>query len=105
MGVDVQGEYPRDVLSGQGSGPPHEAWQRHRQHGVGKFGHAEPDPARLRHDEGRHPKLLWWASTDARGEGHQSKRGGAWTDLDAPHSLDPARRGRQKLRKTGADEA
>ena len=63
--ADLRGQHPRDVLPGQGRGAPHEAGQRDHQHGVDQCRHAEPDPARLCHHQGRDPELYRRARTDA----------------------------------------
>src|SRR3954463_8600150 len=84
MAVDVRGKHPRDVLSYQGSGPPHEARQCDHQYRIGQFRHAKSDSLGLRDDKGRYPELHRRAGANAGPEGHSRQRlapGPVWTPL------------------------
>jgi len=65
MGVDLQGQYPREVLPDQGRSPPHEAWELHHQYGVDQFRRPQSDAAGLRYDQGRDIQLHCRTGADA----------------------------------------
>ena len=64
-----------------------------------------PDLARLCDDKGSHPELHRRAGADAGAERNPGERGRAWTDLDAAHSFNHARRRGHKFRQASTDEA
>ncbi len=75
------------------------------QHGVGQRGHAEPEPARLRDDEGRDPEPQRRPRAAAGRGRHPRQRGRAGSGLDAADPVDDARREGPRVRQAGPDEA
>ena len=90
MGINVQGEHPRDVLSDKGRGTAHEAGKLHHQYGFDQFRYPKSNTACLRNDQGRHSQFHRRAGAAVGRQGHSGKCGGARTDLDAADPFDNA---------------